>query len=196
MGYDENLSQYKAEKDKKESLRKEIADANSQYKGDRNIGADVPSTWDTSCGTPSALKAVIEVFTDLSITYQCEDQQKNTLKDIYNSGPLDKETILKAGALISDTRAKRREELSETKELEKKLIDFHREQAIEYVNEYANKLSYIKGGLRYKDISRIRKARELAKSYKGDNVDYGKAPGDQGYSPVLDEILRLIAQAE
>ena len=82
---------------------------------------------------------------------------------------------------------------SESRELEKKLIDFHREQAIKYINEYAKLLSLLKDGLRYKDISRIRKAKELAKSYKGDNVDYGKAPGDQGYSPVLDEILRLIA---
>lgn len=193
MGYNENLALYEAEKKKKESLRKEITELNYTYKEERNTGAEVPSTWDSSCGTPSASEAAIRTFTDLSINYQCDSSSKNELSDIYNSGPLSKEMILNTGTLISDKRTSLRKELSEVREVEKKLIDFHREQAIKYINEYATKLSFVKGGLRYKDISRIRKARELAKGYKGDNVDYSKAPGDTGYSPVLDEVLRLIS---
>tara|TARA_R100000951_G_C2649142_1_gene183738 strand:+ start:858 stop:1439 length:582 start_codon:yes stop_codon:yes gene_type:complete len=192
MGYNENLALYKAEKDKKDSVRKEIAELNYTYKDELTTGAETPSTWDSYCGQPSAIEGEISVFTDLERT-QCESGKKADLRNIYESGPLSKEEILQVGALLSGERANMRKELGFTRELEKNLIDFHREQAIQYVNEYATKLSFIKGGLRYKDISRIRKARELAKSYKGDNVDYSKAPGDRGYSPVLDEVLRLIS---
>ena len=193
MGYNENLALYKEKKEKKESIRKKIADINNTYRDERSSGNPVPSTWDSYCGRPSAYEAALKVFTDFSTKYECDSEQKQEIINIYNSGPLSEEVIINVGTLISDKTAKLRSELSESRELEKKLIDFHREQAIDYINEYAGLLSLLKGGLRYKDISRIRKARELAKSYKGDNVDYGKAPGDQGYSPVLDEILRLIA---
>ncbi len=191
----EFLAKQEERRDELKALREEIKILKLEYKSEKSTGAEAPSTWDTYCGQPSAIKGEISVFTDLERT-QCESTQKVDIKNIYESGaPNDPEIALQAAGLIFDQLQKLRKELAETYEVEDKLIEFYRNQAIEFVNQYAERLAKVKKGLRSKDISRIRKARELAKSYNGDDLNYYKAPDKIGYSPKLDEIIRLITEA-
>lgn len=191
----EFLGKQQERRDELKALKEEIKDLKAVYKSDKTTGAAVPATWNTYCGQPSAIKGEISVFTDLERT-QCESTQKVDVKNIYESGaPNNPETALQAAGLIFDQLQKLRKELAEALDIEDNLIEFYRNQAIEFVNQYAERLSKVKKGLRSKDISRIRKARELAKSYNGDDLNYYKSPDKIGYSPKLDEIIRLITEA-
>jgi hypothetical protein len=191
----EFIAKQEARREELEELREDIKLLKAEYKSDKTTGAEIPSTWDSYCGQPSAIIGEINNFTDLERT-QCESSQKADLRNLYESGLInDRETALLAGRAIFETLKRLREELAETYGLEDKLIKFYREQAIEFVDQYAVRLAKVKKGLRSKDISRIRKARELAKSYNGDDLNYYKSQNKIGYSPKLDEIIRLITEA-
>lgn len=191
----EFLEEQAKRKEELDLLNQEIYELKAEYKSDKSTGAEIPSTWDSYCGQPSAIIGEINNFTDLERT-ECESSQKADLRNIYESGaPNDPEIALQAGGAIFDHLKQLRKELAETLEVEDNLIEFYRNQAIEFVNQYAVRLAKVKKGLRSKDISRIRKARELAKSYNGDDLNYYKSPDKIGYSPKLDEIIRLITEA-
>ena len=191
----EFIEKQEERRDELKVLKEEIKILKLEFKEDKTTGADVPSTWDSYCGQPSGIRGEINTFTDLERT-QCEGSIKADLRNLYESGLInDRETALQAGTLIFKQLKKLRDELTETLDVEDKLIEFYREQAIEFVNQYAVRLSKIKKGLRSKDISRIRKARELAKSYNGEDLNYYKSQDKIGYSPKLDEIIRLITEA-
>ena len=151
--------------------------------------AEVPATWDSYCGQPSAIRAAIKNIFDCT---GCEDLGCILRDVIYVSPPISSQDALNVISLTKDRREQRREELSDTLELLDKLINYYKVNYAFAIDEYVKNLIVIKKRLNGSDIIRIREARKLLASFDGSDLNFNVGADKIGYSVTLERINELI----
>jgi hypothetical protein len=150
---------------------------------------DVPATWDTYCGQPSAIIADIKNIFDCT---ECEDLGCFLRDVVYVSPPISSQDALNVIRLTKDRRERRREDLSATLGFLDKLINYYKVNYAYAIDEYVKKLIIIKKRLNGSDIIRMREARKLIASFDGSDLNFNVAPDKIGYSATLERINELI----
>jgi hypothetical protein len=151
--------------------------------------AEVPATWDSYCGQPSAIRAVLKNIFDCQ---DCDNLGCFLRDVVYVSPPISSQDTLNVIRLTKDRREALREELSTTLKSVDKLINYYKVNYAFAIDEYVKNLIVIKKRLNGSDIIRMREARKLLAGFDGNDLNFNVARDKIGYSVTLERINELI----